>query len=83
MSVILATLLKWLQGKLGAFFGWAIYTLIKPYISLWWSMLNDYWEKLHRDKKQKKAKEKLEDNVKKEKPRDEGTRKDEEDWLNS
>jgi hypothetical protein len=75
--------LAWLQSKLGALFGILIYNVLLRV----WTALRDLvivtWEKYLRGKRQKKATEKLEENVQKEKPRDEETRKDEADHLNA
>lgn len=68
--------MKWLLTTL---LDWAKASLLPDLLKWVW----EWASKLKREKEQTKATEKLNDDVAKEKVRDEETRKNEEDWLNS
>lgn len=83
MSAILASVGAWLTKKLGVFFGAIIYFLVEKLAAFILVKVKDfiYWKR--REQKQKEALEKVESDVQEGKPRDEETKKNEEDWLNS
>ena len=68
MKWFVTLLLDWLLAS--------VWPRIKEAITTWLA-------KLKRGKEQKKAEEKVKEDIEQEKPRDEETRKHEEDWLNS
>lgn len=83
MAAFMAGLGAWLYKKLGFFVGAIIYFIVEKLFAWALARVVDliYWAK--REKKQEEATQKVEDDVQQGKPRDEETKKNEEDWLNS
>jgi hypothetical protein len=83
MPVFLAPILAWLKSKFGAFAGAILFVFVEKLFGWVKKKVSDFFYWLAREQKQKEATEKVEQDVQDGKPRDEETRKREDDWLNS
>lgn len=79
----LAGIGAWLQSKLGAILGSIILWVLERLLTLAQATVKTYLYWKRREAAQKKKLEAVEQDVQEERPRDQKTRKDEEDWLNS
>ena len=77
------TFMKELIDALAASFGGLKGYIIKKLLEWGGRYLLDLYYKMIRDKKQKEAMEKVDQDVELKKPRDEETRKNEQDFINS